>query len=62
MNELIEKEIIDKKIYEINGKEVMLDNDLAELYQVETKRINEAVKNNLSKEVLDALWELNLRK
>ena len=48
MNEIIEKEnnIIENMIYEIKGTEVMLDSDLAELYQVETKRINEAVKNN----------------
>ena len=51
MNEIIEKEIIniENKIYEINGKEVMLDSDLAKLYEVETKRINEAVKNNPNK-------------
>ena len=36
-------------IYEIRGKQVMLDSDLASLYQVETKRINEAVKNNPEK-------------
>ena len=36
-------------IYEIRGKQVMLDSDLAKLYSVETKRINEAVKNNLEK-------------
>ena len=34
-------------IYEIRGKQVMFDLDLAKLYQVETKRINEAVKNNV---------------
>lgn len=34
-------------IYEIRGKQVMLDSGLARLYGVETKRINEAVKNNL---------------
>ena len=33
-------------IYNINGKQVMLDSDLARLYHVETKRINESVKNN----------------
>jgi len=33
-------------IYEIRGKQVILDFDLAKLYQVETKRINEAVSNN----------------
>ena len=49
MNELIEKETIEKKIYEIRGVQVMLDSDLANLYQVETKRINEAVKNNPEK-------------
>ena len=36
-------------IYEIDGKKVMLDSDLAKLYNVETKRINEAVKNNPEK-------------
>jgi len=51
MNEIIEKEkiSIEDIIYEINGVEVMLDSDLAELYHVETKRINEAVKNNPEK-------------
>ena len=51
MNEIIEKENIniEDMIYEIDGKEVMLDSDLAKLYSVETKRINEAVKNNPDK-------------
>lgn len=51
MNEIIENEIIniEDMIYKIDGKEVMLDSDLAELYNVETKRINEAVKNNPDK-------------
>ena len=50
MNEIISKEIdIENMIYEIDGKEVMLDSDLAKLYQVETKRVNEAVKNNPEK-------------
>ena len=50
-NEIIETDIIDieKMIYEIDGKEVMLDSDLGKLYHVETKRINEAVKNNPEK-------------
>ena len=48
MNELVIEENIniENLIYEIRGKQVMLDFDLAKLYQVETKRINEAVKNN----------------
>lgn len=51
MNEIIEKELvsIENMIYVIEGKEVMLDSDLARLYNVETKRINEAVKNNPEK-------------
>ena len=49
MNGIIEKENVENMIYEIRGKEVMLDSDLAKLYQVETKRINEAVKNNPDK-------------
>ena len=50
MNEIIENEFkIENMIYEIRGKQVMLDSDLAKLYNVETKRINEAVKNNPDK-------------
>ena len=40
---------IENMIYEIRGKQVTLDSDLAKLYNVETKRINEAVKNNIEK-------------
>ena len=51
MNEVIEKDVVnvENMIYEIDGKEVMFDDDLAKIYQVETKRINEAVKNNPEK-------------
>lgn len=51
MNEIAEKDVIniENMIYEIDGKEVMLDSDLAKLYDVETKRVNEAVKNNPEK-------------
>ena len=50
MNEIIEKDVnIEDMIYEVNGVEVMLDSDLAKLYHVETKRINDAVKNNPEK-------------
>ena len=68
MNELLEKELnIENMIYEIRGKQVMLDSDLAKLYQVETKRINEAVKNNPEKFperfswILNSIEEENLR-
>ncbi len=60
MNELIVKDDIkiENMIYEIRGKQVMLDSDLAKLYQVETKRINEAVKNNLKKFPERFSWKL----
>lgn len=51
MNEIIvdNNKKIENMIYEIRGKQVMLDSDLAKLYDVGTKRINEAVKNNTEK-------------
>ncbi len=51
MNEIAEKNVIniEEMIYEIDGKEVMLDTDLAKLYNVETKRVNEAVYRNKEK-------------
>ena len=51
MDEVIIKDevIIENLIYEVRSKQVMLDSDLAKLYQVETKRINEAVRNNPEK-------------
>lgn len=51
MNEIVEKDVIDieNMIYEIDEKEIMLDTDLAKLYHVETKRINEAVSRNKEK-------------
>jgi len=62
MNEIIEKDMIniEEMIYEIDGKEVMLDKDLAKLYQVETKRINEAVKNNPNKFPTRFSWLLSI--
>lgn len=40
---------IESKIYEIRGKRVMLDFDLAQLYEVETKRLKEAVRRNIER-------------
>jgi len=39
-------QVIQTKIYEVRGQKVMLDYGIAELYEVETKRLNEAVKRN----------------
>jgi hypothetical protein len=41
--------IIEEKLLEIRNKKVLLDRDVAYLYGIETKRVNEAVKNNLEK-------------
>lgn len=49
---------ISNKIHTIRGLQVMLDKDLAELYGVETKRINEAVRNNQDKSLDDFYFEL----
>ena len=40
---------IENRIFTVRGKQVMLDSDLAMLYGVETKRINEAVKRNVNR-------------
>ena len=51
---------IQSKIYEIRGQRVMLDFDLAELYQVETKRLKEAVRRNIERfEGDDFMFELS---
>ena len=41
--------LVEKKIFLIRGKQVMIDRDLAELYGVETKVINQAVKRNIER-------------
>jgi len=56
--DLITNNDIETKIYTIQNIQFMLDNDLAKLYGVETKRINEAVKNNLEKFPKDFYFEL----
>ena len=49
---------IQNRIYEIRGRRVMLDFDLAELYQVETKRLKEQVKRNIERLTGDFMFEL----
>lgn len=39
--------VIQNKIYEVNGIKIMLDYDLAELYEVETRVLNQAIKRNI---------------
>src|SRR5688572_22457445 len=54
----IPAEIIERKIYLIRGHKVMLDSDLAELYVVETKALNQAVKRNLERFPDDFMFQL----
>lgn len=48
-NEMIIQNNIESKILSLRGKQVMIDRDLAELYGVETKRLNEQVKRNIER-------------
>lgn len=55
MDDLI---IIENKIYEIRGQKVMLDFDLAEMYEVETKRLKEQVRRNIERFPEDFMFRL----
>lgn len=46
---LVENNKIQNLIYTIRGKQVMIDSDLAELYQVQINRLNEQVKRNVNR-------------
>ena len=50
--------IIENKIYEIRGQRVMLDFDLAEMYGIETKNLNKAVKRNIERFPSDFMFQL----
>jgi hypothetical protein len=54
----IPDEIISGKIYLIRGQKVMLDNDLAELYTVETKQLKRQVRRNMERFPEDFMFEL----
>lgn len=47
------------KIFHIRGKKVMLDRDLAEMYGVETKILNQAVKRNINRFPIDFMFQLS---
>ena len=51
-------QLIQSKIYEIRGQKVMLDFDLAAMYNVETKRLKEAVRRNIRRFPVDFMFEL----
>jgi len=58
MKELIPKEVIERKIFLLRGQKVMLDKDLARLYGVETKVLNQAVKRNIDRFPVDFMFSL----
>lgn len=55
----MELQIIQNRIYEIRGLKVMLDYDLAELYEVETRALNQAVKRNMKRFPIDFMFQLD---
>jgi len=57
-NPLVPVELIERRIYLIRGQKVMLDTHLAELYQVQTYRLNEQVKRNRARFPLDFMFQL----
>ena len=50
--------VIQNKIYEIRGQKVMIDRDLAEMYGVQTKALNQAVKRNIERFPEDFMYQL----
>ena len=58
MTQLIPAEVIERKIFLIRGHKVMLDRDLAELYGVATKVLNQAVKRNIKRFPGDFMFQL----
>ena len=56
-NEITVIETIENRIFTIRGQKVMIDRDLAQLYGVETKRLNEAVKRNIERFPSDFMFK-----
>lgn len=55
----MELEVIQNRRYEIRGYKVILDKDLAELYEVTTSNLNKAVKRNLDRFLKNFMFQLN---
>ena len=58
ISSFVSHELIVRKIYVIRGRKVMLDRDLAELYQVETRALNQSVRRNLDRFPSDFMFTL----
>jgi len=59
MSSVVKFDNLNDLIVQLRGERVLLDSDVAELYGVETKRINEAVKNNPDKFPHDYMFEIS---
>jgi phage regulator Rha-like protein len=59
MSDIVPQEVIETKIIFIRGRKVMLDKDLAQLYGVETKALNRAVKRNVDRFPDDFMFRLS---
>lgn len=55
----IAEEIIINKIYQLRDKKVMIDRDLAEMYEVETRVLNQAVKRNIARFPEDFMFQMS---
>ena len=58
MKKTISQEIIEKRIFMVRNHRVMIDRDLAEMYEVETKMLNRAVKRNIERFPKDFMFQL----
>jgi hypothetical protein len=58
--EIVPQQIIESKIYLFRGKKVMLDRDLATLYGVETRTLNQAVRRNINRFPEDFMFQLTM--
>ncbi len=59
MSDTISEELISSKIYLIRGQKVMLDSDLAEMYEVETKHLKRQVKRNVERFPVEFMFQLS---
>ena len=59
MDTIVPMEVVKSRIYLVRGQRVLLDSDLAELYGVETKRLNEQVRRNIARFPADFMFQLN---
>ena len=60
MSEIIGYKEVEEKVIVIQGQKVILDRDVAELYRVETKEVNQAVKNNSGKFLEGYIIQMNI--